>query len=157
MLRSDAQFLIEPFLKAVALASGRLLMLDYDGTLAPFHDERDSAFPYPGVAATLQDIIRGGHTRVVIVSGRGVDDLIPLLGIQPIPEIWGGTASSAGDPMAQPKSPMLSNAISRPYRTPAAGSNTCKCTLRPSSRPEASQYIGVDEPAPRRRRFECAR
>jgi trehalose-6-phosphatase len=35
----------------------RLLMLDYDGTLAPFRKERDEALPYPGVDEALQTIV----------------------------------------------------------------------------------------------------
>lgn len=89
MIRPEAQLQIQPYLKAVAKVSGALLLLDYDGTLAPFHKERDQALPYPGVAAVLQEIVRGGHTRVVIVSGREIGELIPLLRIQPLPELWG--------------------------------------------------------------------
>jgi trehalose-phosphatase len=75
--------------KTVAQASRSLLLLDYDGTLAPFHTERDQAWPYPGVAALLQEIVRNRRTRVVIISGRDVSDAISLLGIQPRPEFWG--------------------------------------------------------------------
>lgn len=89
MLRPETQLQIEPFLKAVARASQSLLMLDYDGTLAPFRRERDQAFPYPGVAAILQEIVRDGNTRVVIISGRDTSQTIPLLDIQPCPEVWG--------------------------------------------------------------------
>ena len=88
-LRPEAQHHIEPFLSLVRQANQALLMLDYDGTLAPFHKERDQAFPYPPVTAALQEIVQDGHTRVVIVSGRDVSDTVPLLGIQPCPEVWG--------------------------------------------------------------------
>jgi trehalose 6-phosphate phosphatase len=64
-------------------------MLDYDGTLAPFRKQRDQAAPYPEVAAKLEEIVRGGQTRVVIISGREVQDVVSLLGIQPLPEMWG--------------------------------------------------------------------
>ena len=33
--------------------------------------------------------MRTGSTRIAIVSGRPVEEVIPLLGIFPIPEIWG--------------------------------------------------------------------
>lgn len=65
------------------------LILDYDGTLAPFTEDRCSAFPYSGVSQALIRIMGEGRTRVAIVSGRPVSELIPLLGIFPIPEIWG--------------------------------------------------------------------
>lgn len=65
------------------------LVLDYDGTLAPFSVDRCAAFPYPGVGPALSRIMQEGRTRLAIVSGRPVSELIPLLGIFPIPEIWG--------------------------------------------------------------------
>jgi trehalose 6-phosphate phosphatase len=64
-------------------------MLDYDGTLAPFRKQRDKAIPYPEIAAKLEKINRSGHTRVVIISGREVEEVASLLGIQPLPEMWG--------------------------------------------------------------------
>lgn len=88
-MRSDAQPQVESFVKTVAQASHSLLLLDYDGTLAPFRTERDRALPYPGVAAVLQEIMRSGRTRLVIISGRDASDAIPLLGIRPCPEVWG--------------------------------------------------------------------
>ena len=66
----------------------RVLLLDYDGTLAPFRVERDKAVPYPGVRHALKEIMAAG-SRVVIISGRSVKDLQPLLGLRPAPEIWG--------------------------------------------------------------------
>jgi trehalose-phosphatase len=73
----------------IARASARVLMLDYDGTLAPFHIRPDLAVPYPEVAAVLEEIVRAGGTRIVIVSGRPAAELPPLLKLDPLPEIWG--------------------------------------------------------------------
>jgi trehalose-phosphatase len=64
-------------------------MLDYDGTLAPFVEERDRAVPWPGLRPLLTELCADTRNRVVIISGRAVDDLKPLLGITPLPEIWG--------------------------------------------------------------------
>jgi len=89
VLRPEAQEEIEPFLKSVMGASRALLMLDYDGTLAPFRKLRHQAFPYPRVASLLQEIVQSSHTRVVIVSGRDTGEIVQLLGIQPCPELWG--------------------------------------------------------------------
>jgi trehalose 6-phosphate phosphatase len=89
VLKPEAQFRTERFLKTVAEAQRSLLLLDYDGTLAPFRRERDQAFPYPGSAQLLEEIIRSGQTRVVIISGRDTSETIPLLGIAPVPEVWG--------------------------------------------------------------------
>lgn len=76
-------------LENIAAVKTRILMLDYDGTLAPFVVLRDQAVPYPGVRAALADILAEGRTRLVIVSGRAIKDLKPLLGLERLPEIWG--------------------------------------------------------------------
>ena len=89
MLKPETQLHVEQFLKTVAQTPQSLLLLDYDGTLAPFRQQREQAFPYPGVAPILREIVRGGQTRVVIISGRDTSETIPLLGIQPTPEVWG--------------------------------------------------------------------
>lgn len=81
---------LTPFLRTVASAPQVLLLLDYDGTLAPFHTQRDRAFPYPGVEHVLQEIVRNGRTRVVVITGRDAPDVLSLLNIHPRPEIWGG-------------------------------------------------------------------
>jgi trehalose-phosphatase len=80
---------LSPFLQTVAQASHAVLLLDYDGTLAPFHIRRDQAYPYPGVALLLQEIVRNGRTRVIVITGRDAEDVLPLLNVHPRPEIWG--------------------------------------------------------------------
>jgi trehalose 6-phosphate phosphatase len=89
VLKPETQLPIERFLKTVAQARRSMLLLDYDGTLAPFREERDQAFPYPGIAQLLEEIASGGHTRVVIISGRDTSETVSLLGVTPIPEVWG--------------------------------------------------------------------
>lgn len=89
VLKAETQFRIERFLGTVARAQQSLLLLDYDGTLAPFRKERDQAFPYRGSAQLLEEIVGSGRTRVVIISGRDASETIPLLGVAPIPEVWG--------------------------------------------------------------------
>jgi len=80
---------VEQFMKAVAQSPVSALLLDYDGTLAPFWLNRQQALPYPGMTALLQEIIVNGRTRVVIVTGRSAHEVIPLLAVHPTPEIWG--------------------------------------------------------------------
>jgi trehalose-phosphatase len=41
------------------------------------------------VSALLRAITNTGRTRVVLVTGRRADEVVPLLGIFPHPEIWG--------------------------------------------------------------------
>ena len=77
------------FMNRVAHAPVSALLLDYDGTLAPFCLNRQRAFPYPRMTQILQEIIANGRTRVVIVTGRNAREVIPLLAVHPSPEIWG--------------------------------------------------------------------
>lgn len=85
----NSNFDLAQFWLRVRSGAQRALLLDYDGTLAPFRSERDEAFPYPDVRLLLETILNAGHTRVVIISGRAVDDLLPLLQLDAPPEIWG--------------------------------------------------------------------
>lgn len=80
---------LDDFFNELADAPGRLLMLDYDGTLAPFRSERDRAVPYEGVRERLRRLVTGSRTRLVIVSGRAIDDLTGLLDLDELPELWG--------------------------------------------------------------------
>ncbi len=88
-LDSGAKPQLESFLGLVSRAPRSLLMLDFDGTLAPFRKERNKVVPYPGVTSALQNILATGRTRVVIISGRDVTETVPLLSIKPHPEVWG--------------------------------------------------------------------
>lgn len=66
-----------------------VLFLDYDGTLAPFAEDRERALPYPGMTDRLQTLVELERVRPVIVSGRALKDLLPLLRLKALPEIWG--------------------------------------------------------------------
>ena len=80
---------VDAFVQSIGRAPSRVLMLDYDGTLAPFHLRPDLAVPYPEVSPVLEAIIAAGGTRVVLVSGRPAGELPPLLRLPKRPEIWG--------------------------------------------------------------------
>lgn len=77
------------FYRALVTAPERIIMLDYDGTIAPFRTDRERAVPYPGVAPLLEALQFQDRTRLVIVTGRSIDDVVPLLELTPLPEIWG--------------------------------------------------------------------
>jgi trehalose 6-phosphate phosphatase len=81
--------LLKSFFQELKTAPQCALMLDYDGTLAPFRIRPEKAIPYPGIRRILNTILKGQHTRVVLISGRWTKDLIPLLGLEHLPEIWG--------------------------------------------------------------------
>lgn len=80
---------MENFLANLCRHQTGVLMLDYDGTLAPFQTDRFTAFPYRGVSRLLSLIIANHRTRVILVSGRPAREVQLLLGIIPSPEIWG--------------------------------------------------------------------
>ncbi len=79
----------ETFLSQLARAREAALLLDYDGTLAPFSVQRHRAVPYPGVSTLLRKIMDEGSTRVVMVTGRPAGEVVRLLGVYPYPEVWG--------------------------------------------------------------------
>ncbi len=66
-----------------------LLMLDYDGTLAPFHADRFAAVPYPGVTERLATLSGLSRVRLVLISGRPARELRGLLPANTGAEIWG--------------------------------------------------------------------
>ncbi len=81
--------MLDSFFESLAKTNHPLLLLDYDGTLAPFVEDRDKAIPYPSVVPIIENIQRETHTKVVIISGRPVNNLLDLLHMDPIPELWG--------------------------------------------------------------------
>jgi len=80
---------LRDFMNTVAQAPSSALLLDYDGTLAPFSSDRQNALPYPGEAPILHENMLSGRTRVVVVSGRNAYEVLFLLRIDPLPEVWG--------------------------------------------------------------------
>ncbi|MGH8609407.1 MAG: trehalose-phosphatase [Gammaproteobacteria bacterium] len=89
MIQIDPRADADIFFTKLSQARDCALMLDYDGTLAPFRIGRDRAFPYPGVQEALREITALGNSRLVIVTGRPAKDVTPLLGLEHRPEIWG--------------------------------------------------------------------
>ncbi len=87
ILREGAS--LDDFLGKVAEAPERILMLDYDGTLSPHRVERDEAVPFPGIRELLEELHAVPACRTVIVSGRTIADLKPLLGMGDSFEMWG--------------------------------------------------------------------
>ena len=79
----------ESFFDELERAEARVLMLDYDGTLAPFRVEPSAARPYRGVRQLVGEIMFSGHTRLAIITGRPVKGFLDLLAVDPPPEVWG--------------------------------------------------------------------
>jgi trehalose-phosphatase len=89
---AERQDVYASFFEQVRHASKRALMLDYDGTLAPFTPDRTRAFPYREIPELVGRIMQR-NTRVVLISGRAATELLFLSGIHPHPEIWGSHGS----------------------------------------------------------------
>lgn len=70
----------EELWRRAAAAPERLLLLDYDGTLAPFAVDPAQAFLLPAVSRSLRRLADSVHTQVGIVSGRPLEGLLALLG-----------------------------------------------------------------------------
>jgi trehalose-phosphatase len=64
-------------------------MLDYDGTLAPFHNDRFAAVVYPGVEDRLAILSGLSRVRLELVTGRPARELRGLLPPSIKVEIWG--------------------------------------------------------------------
>lgn len=80
---------LERFYERRNHSSQKALLLDYDGTLAPFQVDPGKAYPYPGIPEMLDRIMKAPDMRLVIVTGRWIKDLMPLLQLKGRPEIWG--------------------------------------------------------------------
>lgn len=66
-----------------------MLLLDYDGTLAPFHVDRYEAVPWPGMRDLLNRIQEQSETRMVVITGRPAHEIAPLLALNTPLEVWG--------------------------------------------------------------------
>jgi trehalose-phosphatase len=75
--------------RKVGVARASVLMLDYDGTLAPFVRERMEAKLYAGVAERLVGLLRMPGNRLAVLSGRRVQELSRLLPDLFEVELWG--------------------------------------------------------------------
>jgi trehalose 6-phosphate phosphatase len=85
---------LDEFFYAFSNGAVPLLLLDYDGTLAPFRVDRFKARPWTGVREAIGRIQRQGRTRMVVITGRPAKEIGPLLrGNPPIVdaplEVWG--------------------------------------------------------------------
>ena len=77
------------FFEEVRRAPAPVLLLDFDGTLAPFQPDPAAVVPYEGVPDLLDELLVGSRTRLVLVTGRSIDSILPLLHLRKRPEIWG--------------------------------------------------------------------
>ena len=75
--------------RSLECAKESVLMLDYDGTLAPFVGQRMEAKLYAGVSERLIRLEHMPGVRLAILSGRPVNELSRLLPQEWNAELWG--------------------------------------------------------------------
>jgi trehalose-phosphatase len=80
---------LDEFFQSVNAASESLLLLDFDGTLAPFRVDPSKVRPWAGIVNLLDKIQQAGRTRLAIITGRPAGDVASQLGMDNAPEIWG--------------------------------------------------------------------
>jgi trehalose 6-phosphate phosphatase len=80
---------LEEFFAAVRRAPQSILLLDYDGSMAPFRVDRFQARPWAGARELLARVRALGRTRMAVVTGRPVAEIGPLLALDPPLETWG--------------------------------------------------------------------
>jgi|HubBroStandDraft_5_1064220.scaffolds.fasta_scaffold21723_2 trehalose 6-phosphate phosphatase len=88
-LRHEAAKKLKEFFGGFTSAAGALLLLDYDGTLAPFRVDRFKARPWVGVRELLNQIQNQTKTRIAVITGRPAGEIAPLLELETPPEVWG--------------------------------------------------------------------
>jgi len=89
MLNAPPRWKASTTLSATVGRGPSLLMLDYDGTLAPFHDDRLQAMPWPGIAKQLDRLSALKSVHVALITGRSARELASLLPVARPLEIWG--------------------------------------------------------------------
>jgi trehalose 6-phosphate phosphatase len=80
---------LDEFFGGFADGANPLLLLDYDGTLAPFRLDRFKARPWAGVRERLNLIQRQKKTRMAAISGRPAAEVAALLALEAPIEVWG--------------------------------------------------------------------
>jgi trehalose-phosphatase len=80
---------LEEFFRAFAGKSRPVLLLDYDGTLAPFRVDRFKARPWAGVRELLARIQRQGRAHMAVITGRPPQEIAQLLQLDAPVEVWG--------------------------------------------------------------------
>lgn len=135
------------FFATLRQAPARALLLDYDGTLAPFHADRRRSFPYPEIQTAVQTILHANHTRVIVVSGRWSEDLLPLLRFDPLPEVWASHGHERvyrdGRYRHAPLDADATGALAAAYHAIVSAQLTDYCERKPASL--ALHWRGLDD------------
>lgn len=124
MIILDPEFLLSYFFDLLSKTADSLLILDFDGTLAPFTIDPKETKPYSGVFRRIKKIMNTCRTHVVIISGRDLESLVTKVP-EPYPELWGG---HGGERLLMNSSRPISKSLSKQNRDvlKAAASNAEK-------------------------------
>ncbi len=74
----------ESFWEELKTSPQKILLLDYDGTLAPFKIQRMQARPLPGIIPILKRLSEKKDHTIAIISGRKIEELRVLLKNLPV-------------------------------------------------------------------------
>jgi trehalose 6-phosphate synthase/trehalose 6-phosphate phosphatase len=88
-LTSEAAARLDSFFHCFTPQARPLLLLDYDGTLAPFRVDRFQSRPWAGLRPLLERIQIEGRTRMAIITGRPAAEIAPMLALTTPIEVWG--------------------------------------------------------------------
>ena len=132
----------------IAKSPKKALILDYDGTLAPFVQDRNKAVPYPGVREIVSRIMARPGSRVVFVTGRACEDLLSLLDLPVRPEIWGSHGGERLLPDGTLEKPRLSPEHTQGLASALALAKDMDMDERLEEKPGcvAAHFRGLDEP-----------
>ena len=81
--------MLDSFFQSLKASRQSCLLLDFDGTLAPFRVDPSKVRPWAGVASLLDEIRHTGRTHIAIVTGRPALNVSLPLGLSAPPEVWG--------------------------------------------------------------------
>ena len=154
LIEAATQNDVAAFFETVAQAPKSALLLDYDGTLAPFRVERDKATPYPGVTAALQEILSNTRTQMFIVTGRKTDDIVSLLGVYPYPVIWGLHGAQRRNPNGAVEMTCVDEDLVQALMEADGWLQAARATSRQRNiNPAVSRFIGVGVARVKPRRY----
>jgi len=77
------------FLDSIASSEQSLLLMDFDGTIAPYRVDPMKSRPWTGMLRLIRNIEKSGRTRIIVITGRPACEAEQRLGLHPHPEIWG--------------------------------------------------------------------
>src|SRR6187401_1974479 len=78
------EHIIEEMIREFARAKKRCILLDYDGTLAPFEKLPSLAIPGEEVLNLLVELSADAKNEVIVISGRDSDSLQKWMGHLPL-------------------------------------------------------------------------